>query len=431
MPVKMDGVAWQLRDPSQAGVNILTADGNLCRENAAGKAVVLQSYEAGREYGVKVVADITAKTTDIYVNGDLKAKAAPFCRPIGAIDEFLIKTGDAATGDLYLNPVNIYKGYAVCENFVACGAGKMPADWTASPADGSAAVEEFECSSKPDIFSLKLTGSKDRAVGAGKSFAAIRGKIDFEYRFLTPEKRDGVISDLAGGGKAGVSIVADGGNLCYVDDMDKPVPLVRDYRSNLWYTVKIIADPATGMADIFVNGKLSARSAPFHGRIKTFDALRFTAAPSATLWIDDVRVYPRKDDPADYVPEPKPCLAKTPYLLGVQSCNLWREGISYAGWEYIHPYAAHRKPYLGWYDEGNPEETDWEIKWQVEHGIGFEMHCWYRPNNAINHPIKDGVMDHGIVGGLFNARYSRLTKFAIMYTNSAPARPTRTTSAKT
>ena len=128
-----------------------------------------------------------------------------------------------------------------------------------------------------------------------------------------------------------------------------------------------------------------------------------------------MQVYPWHDYPADYVPQPKPVTAS--HLLGVQSCNLWREGTAYAGWDYVYPYADKRKPYLGWYDEGNPEEADWEIKWQVEHGIGFEMHCWYRPNNAINHPIKDGVLDQGIIKGLFNARYGNLKKFAIMCTD--------------
>jgi len=61
--------------------------------------------------------------------------------------------------------------------------------------------------------------------------------------------------------------------------------------------------------------------------------------------------------------------------------------------------------------------ADWEIKWQVEHGIDFELYCWYRPNDATGHPIKDGVLEQGIRDGLFNARYSHLKRFAIMYTN--------------
>ncbi len=135
------------------------------------------------------------------------------------------------------------------------------------------------------------------------------------------------------------------------------------------------------------------------------------------MWVDDVQVYPWQDYPADYVPEPKPCPAKEPYIVGLQSCNLWCEGTAYCGWDFVYPLGD-RKPYLGWYDEGNPEECDWETKWEVEHGITFEMHCWYRvSHDAVGNPIKDGDMDQSIIKGLFNARYSSFKKFAIMYTN--------------
>jgi len=180
--------------------------------------------------------------------------------------------------------------------------------------------------------------------------------------------------------------------------------------------LKVIADPVAKTADIFVNGKLAAERVTLNPQIKSFDSVSFTAERGTVAWVDDVQVYPWEDYPADYVPQPKPCPAG-PYLLGVQSCNLWREGNSYAGWDYVYPCRDKRKPYLGWYDEGHPEVADWEIKWLVEHGITFEQHCWYRPNNAINHPIKDGVLDQGIIKGLFNARYSHLKKFTIMCTD--------------
>ena len=143
------------------------------------------------------------------------------------------------------------------------------------------------------------------------------------------------------------------------------------------------------------------------------EQLQFSS--DSPFWVDDVELYAWSDYPTDYVPEPQSVASN--YILGVQSCNLWKEGHSYAGWDYIYPFSNNRKPYLGWYDEGNPEEVDWEIKWQIEHGIGFELHCWYRPNNAVNHPIKDGVLDQNIIKGFFNARYSYMTKFAIMCTD--------------
>ncbi len=372
LPTAMEGAYWQLRDLEQAGVSLVTKGGNLCWET--GK--VLMPCETNRDYGVKVVADIDSKKADVFVDGELKASGLPFVNPIKSIDYVLVKTGDAATGEMFLNPVNLYKGYTVNETFVTCGVGKVPADWQVK----DSSVQAFECSTKPDIFSLKVTGEALRKIGAWKE------KTVFECRFLLPEKVDGVSVNLGG--------VA----------LERIAPC----RSNFWYMAKVIADPKSKTAEVYLNGKLLPEKIAFK---KVEAVLRF----AGNVWVDDVQVYPWRDYPADYVPEPKPVVAS--HILGVQSCNLWREGTAYAGWDYIHPYADKRKPYLGWYDEGNPEGTDWEIKWQVEHGIGFEMHCWYRPNNAINHPIKDGVLDQSIIKGLFNARYSHLKKFAIMITN--------------
>jgi hypothetical protein len=372
LPTAMEGACWQLRDLEQAGVSLVTKGGNLCWET--GK--VLMPCETNRDYGVKVVADIDSKKADVFVDGELKARGLPFVNPIKSIDYVLVKTGDAATGEMFLNPVNLYKGYTVNETFVTCGVGKVPADWQVK--DG--AVQAFECSTKPDIFSLKVSGQAIRKI------AAWNKKTVFECRFLLPEKVDGVSVNLGG--------VA----------LERIAP----YRSNFWYMAKVIADPKSRTAEVYINGKLLPEKIAFP---KPEEFIRF----AGNIWVDDAQVYPWRDYPADYVPEPKPVAAS--HILGVQSCNLWREGTAYAGWDYVYPFADKRKPYLGWYDEGNPEVTDWEIKWQVEHGIGFEMHCWYRPNNAINHPIKDGVLDQGIIKGLFNARYSHLKKFAIMCTN--------------
>lgn len=368
----MDGACWQLWDMEQAAAGMMVKDGNLCWQSGD----ILMPYEANREYGVRIVADITKKMGDVFVDGELKGQGLPFAHPVKSLDYVVIKTGDAATGDLFVNPVNLYKGYLVSESFVTCGIGKTPADWVVS--DGS--VQAFECGTKPDIFSLKLAGQANRKIGSWKQ------KMVFECRFLLPDGRGGIKVNLGG--------VA----------LENAMP----YRSNFWYMAKVIADPKKLTADVFINGKPLKQKFSFQ---KVESALSF----SGDLWVDDVQAYPWRDYPADYVPEPKPVKASA--LLGVQSCNLWREGTAYAGWDYVYPFREKREPYLGWYDEGNPEVNDWETKWQLEHGIGFEMHCWYRPNNAINNPIKNGVLDQGIIRGLFNSRYGHLKKFAIMYTN--------------
>ena len=410
LPARMDGACWQLRDMEQVGVSLVTADGNLCVEQGDGQLLVLARVESGREYGVKVVADITTKTVDVFVDGELKAQAASFAHPVRTIDCFLVKTGDAATGEMFLNPVNIFKGYAVNETFVTCGAGKLPADWRIL--SGTAQVAEFECGTKPDIFSLRLDGSKATTTRVTKDFPEQPARIAIEFRFLLPRKEAEARMSISFPGRL-LGLVAKDGNLEAHEQ--QPVMLAQNYRSNFWYMVKVLADPKAGHAAIYINGKLAAREVPFAPVTAGFNRIQFES--SGLLWIDDVQVYPWRDYPADYVPEPKPVAVKNGVLLGAQSCNLWREGTAYAGWDYVYPYRDKRKPYLGWYDEGHPEETDWEIKWQIEHGIGFEQHCWYRPNNAINHPIKDGVLDQGLIKGLFNARYSHLKKFTIMCTD--------------
>ena len=135
------------------------------------------------------------------------------------------------------------------------------------------------------------------------------------------------------------------------------------------------------------------------------------------MWLDDVRVYPWQDYPSDYVPSRnlRPA-GRLP--VGRAELSLWKEGDAYAGWDYVYPFAA------------PPQAVSWAgttkaiRRWPIgkssgrsEHGIDFEQYCWYRPNDAVNHPIKDGVLEQGIREGLFNARYSRLKKFTIMYTN--------------
>ncbi len=408
LPEPLEGAAWQLRDLEQAAVSLVVRDGQLAYE-AAGQTRPLLAIERQHEYGVRVDADLDSQTAAVSVDGQLKAADLPFANPVQSLDCVLIQTGDAATGDLFLPLVRVAKGYAVHETFATCSPGRLPSDW---PAHGAASVETLRSASGPDVLSLRLQGGAEAAT----HFAPSASRTVWEFKLLLPEKCDGAAAELAGAA-GGLKIVTSGGNLCSADGQGRLVSLIDNYRGNLWYAFRIVADPVSGRAEVQVNGKpidpLVVHAAP----AGSFQSVRFTQSGPGTLWVDDICVYPWQDYPADYVPPPQPVARRGDYLLGVQSCSLWKEGDAYAGWDYVYPFADRRTPALGWYDEGNPEVADWEIKWQVEHGIDFEQYCWYRPNDAIGHPIKDGVLEQGIRDGLFNARYSRLKQFTIMYTN--------------
>ena len=414
LPQKMDNAYWQLKDLKDAGVSITTLDNILYVESNSGKKIAIQSIQPEREYGVQAIVDLSNQKADYYVDGLLKAKNVSFLNPIKTLDYFSVRTGAVGKGQMYLNPVNIFKGYAVNETFVTCGEGVLPANWIA--AKGSATVEEFECGTKPDIYSLYIQPTKNNKIAqVNRKYASLKGKIVWENRFLLPTGTSEASFDLVSKQNSGLKIAVKNSKIMFYEPNDKAKIIVSSFRPNFWYMIKAIVDQEKGTTDIFINGKLVAENARFSDNGLVLEKLQFSSV--SPLWIDDVELYNWSDYPADYVPEPKPVASKDNYILGVQSCNLWKEGRAYAGWDYIYPFLNTHKPNLGWYDEGNPEVVDWEIKWRIEHGIGLELHCWYRPNNAVNHPIKDGVLDQNIIKGLFNARYSNLTKFAIMCTN--------------
>jgi len=415
LAARMDGAAWQLRDLQQPAFSIVTSGTSLCYRDNEGALKPIQAYEPDHEYGVKVVVDLDARSAAVYVDGRLRVSRAALLGDVKTLDYVLIKTGDEATGELYVNPVNIYKGYNLLETFVSAAPGSLPDGWQTGGTDG-AAVEEFRCAAKPDVLSLKLASAEVR-----REFKSIDRKAIFAFRFLTPEKTE-TLTELRSGEVAALSIATRNGDLGVVDQEDRFVPVVKDYVANLWYDVRLTIDPHAGKAAMCVNGKAVGNDLPCRAISGALDNVRFAAgSDDRVMWVDDVKVYPWRDYPADYVPAPVPSPSKE-HLVGVISCSLWKEGDSYAGWDYIRRHADKRKPYLGWYDEGKPEVADWEIKWQVEHGIDFEQYCWYRPNDAVGQPIKEGLLEHGIREGLFNAKYSQLKKFTVMYTNEGAGR---------
>jgi len=118
----------------------------------------------------------------------------------------------------------------------------------------------------------------------------------------------------------------------------------------------------------------------------------------------------------DYVPPPQHIKARDDLLIGAQMCPLWKTGERSQVWEPIVGW-PNRTPALGYYDEGSPEVTDWEIKWCLEHGIDYFVYCWYRAHHGA--PVEQRL-SHAIHDGLFKARYGDQFKFAIMWENNGP-----------
>ena len=119
--------------------------------------------------------------------------------------------------------------------------------------------------------------------------------------------------------------------------------------------------------------------------------------------------------PASRVPEPKP--ASTGRLLvGAIACPIWRQSPQRKAWNALEAYPE-RTPLLGYYDEGDPEVTDWEVKWALEHGIGLFVSCWYRAPETLGKPARP-IFGHWLHDGLFKSRAGGRIQFAILWENA-------------
>ena len=125
-----------------------------------------------------------------------------------------------------------------------------------------------------------------------------------------------------------------------------------------------------------------------------------------------------------YVPAPQP-VSTGRYLVGAVMCPLWKDG---RRWADIAKFPE-REPLLGWYDEGTPEVTDWEITWALDHGISFFMVCWYRAKNSAAEPQVRTTLGHWLHEGLPRSRYGDQFRFAIMWENANKALPCPTSPA--
>lgn len=115
------------------------------------------------------------------------------------------------------------------------------------------------------------------------------------------------------------------------------------------------------------------------------------------------------EEPAgDYpVPEPQPVasplLVGSYYFPGHFNAMRWVPMAAYG-----HPY-----PLLGYYRDGEPEVSDWHIKWAVEHGIDFFAFDWYYDYKTGNVSTHNNALDLGFL----RARYRDLMSFCIFWCN--------------
>ncbi len=107
---------------------------------------------------------------------------------------------------------------------------------------------------------------------------------------------------------------------------------------------------------------------------------------------------------APRAPEPRPVRS------AVEITALYYPGTEHMPeWDMVRQAHPERRPLLGWFDEGDPANVDWQIKWAVEHGISSFCVCWYWN-------MGEQRLDHW-VKAYYRSRFRGYLKWCVMYAN--------------
>ncbi len=342
---------------------------------------------------IRNVADLDKKTAVLYVN---EQKAAEYS--LGEFKDFtkiVFSTGVSETLSFTPNTVRLNMNYAVSEDY---DSGVLPPDFESTGA----------CIAKigaQDSLCFNNTGKST------KYFNYIGGKFVFEALVYAPEASDSAYLSIGYDEKQVIRVnIADG----KVNSTNFEMGI----KNNIWQTVHLEGDTKTGKADLFVNGR-KRTTLDFSAYCVNNITLGVDKnAGTQGVYFDDVVFYATRDY-EDYCPQPVPATSDD-YLLVMSTCSLWREG-THLGWDYVSPYDE-CTPLLGYYDEGIPEVSDWEIRQMVEHGIDAQQFCWYTQGNNQNMllaPQKDCRLNDALHHGYFYAKYKDMLDYCILFENDS------------
>ena len=421
----VDGVGFRLLNDTNTVFGIVTKGSGLYLEQPDGKTEYLHSYSntiVNKDKLTYVVAhiDMDTKTIlDVYIDGVKCAENKPLVTP-AKINGFDAETQEESTVLLKMQRIYIYKNFIVNDDFY--DAQRISAlDWDFESDGGNLSVYSVN-NRNADRYSMQIN-TNGGGVEATKSFKETSGRMIVEMSALQFEKRNGINISVNSGSKSVISVSADGRNFSYSNGSSNES--FYDYLKNTWYKFKFDIDLDNSVADVYLNNKLKAKAVPIDSSVKSIDKIVINADKNDNpLVIDDVKVYrPYNLDREDYVPAPVKPEKDNDFVIGMQMCPLWTEGLYTHAWDYVKA-APDRMPLLGAYDEGNPEVNDWNIKWLVDHGFDFQWICSYTSyplaQAAKHSPIKPDMDREGnaLYEGFMSSKYSNDFKFAIMMENS-------------
>ena len=405
---EMNGFVLEFTDISgKPAYQLFTQDNSFYLAGKDGKDIKLLETDGEPEkFAFRITLNLDEGTCETSINF---VSCGTHALLSDSIMTYRLRTTDQDTLTVSPDRTNIYVNYAVNDEFLFTPTETVPYLWKAETTSDTATSSEVK---NGEYVLAVLEQGQEQSAAAIRNFDPISGKAVFETLFYLPQKTGTAHFELAQQDAVAVRFHTENGKF-YVNDNE-----LRDFQTEMWYRLRIEADVPSQKALIKVNGK-ALLTVDFAQNVTALDQLKVAldSVSPTSLRFDNVLIH-TYTEPADYVPEPI-MPSGDDYVVGMNVCSLWRNG-THGGWDCVTPFEE-LKPVLGYYDEGLPEVADWELKFMAEHGIDFQLFCWY--SSQTNAPIKTTGLSAAIHDGYFNAKYSDKVKFALLWEAANAAHP--------
>ena len=355
---------------------------------------------------IKFVLNIDTATVKIIHDGKL-CSVVPFTGSACAFDRVSFGYENEYLGHADFQCCKMYKNYLVNDYIIAAYDGELPEDYIVEK-EGKASVLRKQYGFLSYNYVYDVQASKNAKVFITHPFDRTSGKVSLELKYVVTKKNGCVKISLLGNDKKVITLTDCGSALCHGENV-----LRKHSPYTVFQTLRIDADTDNCTALIYLNGK-KITYLDFDEVSDFIDGFKveFEAYDTASqLMLGEIFANILLPEPADYVPEPVVPKKKGEHYVGMNICSLWREG-QHHGWDCITPFEDH-KPLVGFYDEGIPEVADWEIKFMCEHGIDFQLYCWYA--SEINKPMMNPRLNYQWNTAHMYAKYSDKVKFALLW----------------
>lgn len=318
---------------------------------------------------IKLSVNLDNGTAAVSYDG-IKCKILPkvWCRD--TLTSFRYGYGKEDVGEAQTSVnIKMYKNYVFNDECVTMHFDSpLPDDYVfITDGNATATAKQYSQAAKNCVYSIKADKKLHNVIE--KAFNLQNG-FAFEVKYLNIDPTSTVTFGFFDGEKEIVS-VSDNENKLFCDNVE-----FSHHSQLVWQYMRFVADKDTGNFDVYQNGvKRFSKKIP---ACLDTDSIKiiFDTENEAEMCFTDFKLfefdYGYEDD---YVPKPVKPLKTKDVQVGINVCSLWR-GAHHDGWDNITPFKE-IKPLMGFYDEGIPETADWEIKWLAEHGVDFELYCWY------------------------------------------------------